>query len=361
MTITTDELDLEGVEAFAGQMFGNYMGGMLTFMVDIGHRTGLFIAGAEGPATSAELAARAGLEERYVREWLGAMVTGGVFEYDPATVTYTLPGEHAACLTGEGSGNLARFSQFVTHLGRFVQPVARVFAEGGGVPYAEYVPEFTDVMDASSRNVFDEHLVASILPLAPGLPDRLAAGARVADVGCGTGHAIVVMAGVYPASTFVGYDTSEEAITRARAEAAAAGLSNATFELRDAAELTVDEPFDAVVSFDTIHDQADPEGVLAGIQRALVPGGAYLMVEPNASSLLEENMANPMAPLLYAVSTLHCLTVSLAQGGEGLGTAFGEQKARQLLADAGFEGVEVHPAPGDPIDGIFVAHKPANA
>jgi SAM-dependent methyltransferase len=286
------------------------------------------------------------------------MVTGGIFEYDPATVTYTLPAEHAACLTGGGAGNVARMSQFVTHLGRFVQPVARAFKEGGGVPFSEYIPEFTDVMDATSRNVFDEHLVANILPLADGLPDRLTDGARVADIGCGTGHAIVVMAAAYPKSTFVGFDLSEVAISRARAEAAEAGVTNASFEIRDAATLTVDEPFDAVVSFDTIHDQADPAGVLASIHGALVPGGSYVMVEPNASSHLEDNIAHPMGPVLYAVSTLHCLTVSLAQGGAGLGTAFGEQKARELLAHAGFEGVQVHPAPGDPINAIFVAHKP---
>ena len=358
-TATTSNLDEAAAEAFAGQLFGLYTGGMLTFMVDIGHRTGLFTAAAAGPATSEELASRAGLEERYVREWLGAMVTGGIFEYDPATGAYRLPPEHAACLTGSGSANVARLSQFVTHLGRFVQPVARAFREGGGVPYADYVPEFTDVMDASSRNIFDEHLVGEILPLAPGLTDRLEAGARVADIGCGTGHAVVVMARAYPSSTFFGYDLAEGAIERARLEAADAGLENAHFEVRDVAQLTVEEPFDAVVSFDTIHDQADPRGVLQRIHAALVPGGTYVMVEPHASSNLEENVANPMAPALYAISTLHCLTVSLALDGAGLGTAFGEQQARRLLADAGFGEIEVHPAPGGPIDGVFVTHKEA--
>ena len=359
MTITNDEIDAARVEEFAGELFGLYTGGMLTFMVDLGHRTGLFEAATAGQTTSTQLAERAGLEERYVREWLGAMVTGGIFEYDPGARTYALPPEHAACLTGGGSANIAGLSQFVTHLGRFVQQVERAFREGGGVPYSEFVPEFTDVMDAASRFGFDEHLVADILPAVDGLPDRLARGARVADIGCGTGHAVVVMAAAYPNSTFVGYDLSKEAIDRATEEAAATGLRNATFELRDVARLEVDAPFDAIVSFDTIHDQADPAAVLASIHGALVPGGSYLMVEPHASSNLEENVENPMAPVLYSISTLHCMTVSLAQGGVGLGTAFGEQKARDLLADAGFVDLEVHPAPGDPLNAMYVSRKPA--
>ncbi len=357
MATTTTPFDAARAEAFGGEIFGLYQGAMVTYMIDIGHRTGLFTAAAEGPATSKGLAVRAGLEERYVREWLGAMTTAHIFEYDPTSGVYELPPEHAACLTGDGSSNAARLSQFATHLGRFVQPVAGVFRDGGGIPYSEYVPEFTDVMDASSRNVFDEHLLDDLVPLIPDLPGRLAAGARVADVGCGTGHAIVVMARAYPASTFIGYDTSGPAIARARAEVADAELTNATFELRDVAGLTIDEPFDAIMSFDTIHDQADPDAVLSAVHGALVPGGSYLMVEPRASSSLEDNIDNPMAPLLYSISTLHCLTVSLAQGGAGLGTAFGEQKALELLATAGFGAIEVHPAPGDPLDGVYVAHK----
>jgi len=193
--MTGATLDEARVEAFAGRLFELYTGGMLTFMVDIGHRTGLFAAAAAGPATSVELAERADLQERYVREWLGAMVTGGIVDLDPATGTYRLPAEHAACLTGPGSGNLAPFSRLDTHLAKHVDAVARAFREGGGVPYAEFRPEFTDVMDALGRGVFDELLVEEYLPLVPGLGERLAAGARVADVGCGTGHAIVLLAG----------------------------------------------------------------------------------------------------------------------------------------------------------------------
>jgi SAM-dependent methyltransferase len=355
---TLETVDPARVEAFAGRLFELYTGGLLTFLVDIGHRTGLFAAAAAGPATSAELASRADLQERYVREWLGAMVTGGILEHDPEAGTYRLPAEHAACLTGPGSGNLAPLSRLDTHLAKHVDAVARAFREGGGVPYAEYRPEFTDVMDAMGRGGFDELLVGEYVPLVPGLAERLAAGARVADVGCGTGHAIVLLAAAYPASTFVGYDLADDAIVRARSEAAAAGLANARFEARDAAQLTVAEPFDVVFVFDAIHDQVAPAAVLERIDAALAPGGTFVMVEPRASSDLAGNLDNPVAPLLYSVSTLHCLTVSLAGGGAGLGAAWGEELARSMLADAGFVDVAVHEAPGDPLNAVFVATRP---
>ena len=356
-TDATDSLDEARVEAFAGRLFELYTGGMLTYMVDIGHRTGLFAAAAAGPATSGELAARALLQERYVREWLGAMATGGIVEYDPATTTYRLPAEHAACLTGPGSANLAPYSRLSTHLAKHVDAVARAFREGGGVPYTEFRPEFTDVMDGLGRGTFDELLLAEYLPLVPGLTERLTAGARVADVGCGTGHAIVLLAGAYPASTFVGYDLAEDAIARARAEAAAAGLANARFEVRDVAQLAVEQPFDVVFVFDAIHDQVAPAEVLDRIHAALAPGGRFVMVEPGVSSTPEGNLANPLAPMLYSVSTLHCLTVSLAHGGAGLGATWGEQAARRMLAEAGFGDVAVHEAPGDPLNAVFVTSR----
>ncbi len=163
------------------------------------------------------------------------------------------------------------------------------------------------------------------------------------------------MAKAFPASTFVGYDIAEDAVKRARTEADAEGLTNARFEVRDAATLTVAERLDAVITLDAIHDQVDPVAVLDRIHAALAPGGTYLMVEPAASSNLEDNTANPLAPWIYGVSTLHCMTVSLAHGGAGLGTAWGEQRARQMLADAGFVDVTIHDAPGDPLDSIYVA------
>ena len=339
-------------EAFGGRIMSILTGSLLSSMVDIGYRTGLFAAAAAGRATSEQLAARAGLCERYVREWLGAVTTGGIVEYDEATGSFFLPPEHAALLTTPaGVGPIAMAN---TVLAGHTHQIVQVFREGGGVPYAAFSPEFTDAMDAMGRGVFDTMLVDGYLSLAPGLAETLTAGARVADWACGTGHALVILAQAFPASTFTGYDLDEHGIARARAEAAGAGLTNVTFEVLDVARLTVATPFDVVFVFDALHDQADPGAMLARIRDALVPGGLLFMREPHAADTLAGNLANPMAPVFYSVSTLHCLTVSLAHGGAGIGAAFGEQLARRMLTEAGFERAEVHPAPGQPFDAVYV-------
>jgi 2-polyprenyl-3-methyl-5-hydroxy-6-metoxy-1,4-benzoquinol methylase len=354
----TSVIDPTEIEQFAGRIVSIYTGSMLSYMIDIGHRTGLFTAAAARPATSEELASRAGLTERYVREWLGSMVTGGIVDYDPATSTYTLPAAHAAVLT-EGPMSLAPMAALGTHLGKHVHQVARAFREGGGVPYEEFRPEFTDVMDGISRVFYDGLLVDVWLPLVPGLVERLRAGARVADVACGAGHALILLAREFPESTFVGYDLDDVALARGRAEASGAQLDNVQFELCDVARLSVDEPFDAVFVFDAVHDQVDPGEMLRRVQRALVPGGTFVMKEPHFADALEDNIGNPMAPLMYGVSTLHCMTVSLAHGGAGIGTVFGEQLALKMLAKAGFVDVQVNPAPGDPGDAIYVSRAPS--
>ncbi len=354
-TTGPDTPDPARVEAFSQQLFGCYTGGMLTYLVDIGHRTGLFAAAADGPGTSRQLADRAGLHERYVREWLGAMVTGGIVEYDADSDTYALPTEHALCLTGDGATNLAPFALLNTHLAKHVGEVTEAFQEGGGVPYDRFRPEFTDVMDGLGRGGLDEALLTDWLALVPDVRDRLASGARVVDIGCGTGHAVVLMATAFPDSTFVGYDIAEDAISCARAEAAEAGADNARFEVRDAATLDEQDSFDVAFVFDAIHDQAAPGRVLANIRRSLVGDGAFLMFEPAVSSRLEDNLAHPLAPFLYAISTLHCLTISLAEDGAGLGTAWGREVACRMLDEAGFGTVAVRDLPNEPINALFVA------
>ncbi|MCW6007940.1 class I SAM-dependent methyltransferase [Micromonospora sp. CPCC 205371] len=356
--MTTLVLDQARAEEFAGRLFELYTGGLLTSLIDIGFRTGLFEAAAQGPTTSAGLAERAGLNERYVREWLGALTTGGIIEYDGSARTYTLPPEHAASLTGAGAANLAPSSQIMVLLAEQVDGVTRAFREGGGVPYERFRPRFTDVMDTLGRGTYDELLIAEFLPLAGDLTAHLERGIRAADVGCGTGHCVNLMAQAYPASAFVGYDLSAEAIARARAEAAELGLANATFEVLDVAALPATPGFDAVFAFDAIHDQAAPATVLRRVYEALTPGGVFFMVDINASSDLQSNMDNPLAPMLYAISTLHCMTVSLAAGGAGLGTVWGRELAERMLAEAGFLDTTVHDAPGDPLDLVYVTYKP---
>jgi len=200
-------------------------------------------------------------------------------------------------------------------------------------------------------------LIERTLPLVAGMVERLQKGIDVLDVGCGSGHAINLMARAFPGSSFTGYDFSEEATVAAQAEVAAWGLTNANFVVQDLAAMVDRARFDFITAFDAIHDQAQPRKVLAGIAAALRPGGTFLMVDDRASSNLHENLDHPLGPFLYGVSTMHCMTVSLAQGGEGLGTVWGEQKARELLTEAGFVEVAVHQLQGDIANNYYVARR----
>lgn len=343
------------VEAFAQELFGHYTGGIVSLMIDIGHDTGLFEAAAEGPATSEGLAERAGLEERYVREWLGSLTTAGVFTHDPETDTYTLPPEHALLLTGESSSNVAPWSGMISVFGSRARQIADCFRHGGGVPYSDFRPDFTELMDGLSRMKYDDLLLTHYLPSAPGLVGRLEDGIRVADIGCGTGHAVNVMARAYPASTYVGFDIAEDAIEKARKEAAAWGLENVRFEVLDVTELPAEPPFDLITAFDAIHDQAAPDVVLRRAHDALTPDGTFLMLDIDAASSVDENLEHPFAPFLYGVSVLHCMTVSLAEDGAGLGTVWGRQLATRMLREAGFTDVQVHDGPDeDPVNCLYV-------
>jgi SAM-dependent methyltransferase len=350
------DVDAAAVEEFASRLLEIITGGLLTSLIEIGRRTRLFELAAEGPATSAELAERGGLQERYVREWLAAMATAGIFEYDAENRRFWFPVEHAAVLTGDTYDNMAPVAYLVSVITRQTDAVATCFTEGGGVPWEAYLPEIHDLMDALWQPMYRDILVQQILPLAPGLVEKLAAGTRVADVACGSGNGTLVLARRFPSSTFVGYDLDADAIAVARSRAD--GLKNVSFEVVDAATLSVDQPFGVAFVFYAVHDQARPLEVLTSILSILEPGGIFLMVEPRISSKLEENIDNPFAPMTYAISLLHCMTVSLAQGGAGLGTGWGEQVALALLSTAGFGPVEVYDAPGDPGNAIFVTHRP---
>ena len=355
VTEATRAFDSAKAEAFGGQMISILKGGLLSMMVDIGHRTGLFAVASQGWMTSQQLAEQSGLHERYVREWLGAVTTGGILEYDETSETFCLPPEHAALLSGPM--NMAPMAVGNTVLAKHVHQIVQAFQHGGGVPYAAFAPEFTDVMDNMGRGVFDALLVDTYLPLAPGLTESLTAGVRVADFACGTGHALIVLARAFPASTFVGYDLDDHAIARARAEAGGAGLTNVSFELADIARLNLDRLLDVAFMFDALHDQVDPNAVIARMCSALVPGGRLFLREPRAADSLAGNLANPMAPVMYSISTLHCLTVSLAHGGAGIGLVFGEERAHQMLAEAGFDEILVQPAPGQPFDAVYTARR----
>ena len=356
--MTMQEINQQRAEAFAERMLGMVNEAAISLMTSVGHRTGLFDAmSGLKPSTSAKIAAAAGLDERYVREWLGAMVTGGIVEYDPEDSTYSLPREHAAWLTRAASpDNIAVTAQWIPLLGSVEDRIIASFKEGGGVPYSAY-PRFHEVMAEESAQTVVAALTGSILPLVPGLTGRLETGIDVLDLGCGSGRALNHMARAYPNSRFAGYDISEEGIARARAGAEKEGLDNVRFEVKDIANLQEREAYDLVTTFDVIHDQAKPAAVLAGISRILRPDGVYLMQDIAGSSYVQNNMDHPLGPFAYTISTMHCMTVSLSQGGAGLGTMWGEEKATQMLGEAGFTDVEVEQLPHDFINNYYIARK----
>jgi 2-polyprenyl-3-methyl-5-hydroxy-6-metoxy-1,4-benzoquinol methylase len=358
MTHPESNFDEHKAEQFSLQLLDTINKAGVALMSSIGHQTGLFdtMAGLP-PATSERIAKAAGLQERYVREWLGAMVAGRIVEYDVAEKTYLLPPEHAAFLTRAASpNNLAVTMQFIPLLGAVEEQVIEAFINGGGVPYSSY-PTFHRVMAEESNQTVVAGLLNAILPLVPELPAKLEAGIEVLDIGCGSGRALNLMAKRFPRSKFTGYDLSLEAVTTARSEAARLCLHNVRFEVQDLVEMQERERFHLITAFDAIHDQAQPRQVLRAIHNALHDDGVFLMQDIRASSHVDKNLEHPLGAYLYTISCLHCMTVSLALNGEGLGAAWGEEKAFELLAEAGFQNVEVTTLAHDIINNYYLATK----
>lgn len=356
--MTPQALDLAKAEAFATQMLDILNSGAIALMTSIGHRTGLFDTMAQlPPATSLQIADAAHLNERYVREWLGAMVTSRFVEYNPIDHTYWLPAEHAAFLTRSASpDNLAAMTQFIPLLASVEDQILECFVQGGGVPYSEF-KRFHQVMAEDSNQTVVTAIIDHILPLVPHLIDQLKQGIDVLDIGCGCGRAFNTLAEAFPNSRFCGYDLSSEAIAIAQQEAASKGLTNIQFQVKDVATLNETAQYDLICTFDAIHDQAHPDVVLQGIAQALRPDGVYLMQDIRTSSQVDENIDHPVGPLIYTISCLHCMTVSLAAGGMGLGAAWGEQKALEMLKQAGFQQVEVKQLEHDFQNNYYIVKK----
>jgi SAM-dependent methyltransferase len=356
--MATDDFDTRKADAFAADVLAILNRGALALMLSIGHRAGLFDAlHRRGFLTSEELADEAGLHERYVREWLGAMATGGIVEYEPATGRFRLPPEHAAVLTREARPrNLAATAQWISLLAGVEDQVLDCFERGGGVPYSAY-ERFHQVMAESSDQTTVAALEEAIVPLVPGLRAALERGIDVLDVGSGSGGVVHALACRFPRSRFTGYELSAGAVAEARAVAADLRLPNVHFEVRDVADLELREAFDLVTAFDAIHDQARPATVLRAIARALRRDGVFLMQEVHGSSRIEEDAKLPLAPFLYTVSCLHCTPVSLADGGAGLGAMWGAERATRMLEEAGFTKLEVHRLPHDLLNQYYVARR----
>ncbi|MBV1789813.1 methyltransferase domain-containing protein [Marinobacterium sp. D7] len=357
-TSATAVFDEQRANEFAERIAGTLDAGAVAVMLSIGHRTGLLdrMAGMP-PATSAEIADACDLNERYVREWLASMVTGGIVEYRPQGKAYQLPAEHAASITRQGSlGNLAVYSQHIALLGAVQDQILARFESGEGTRYGDY-PCFHEIMAEDSGMTVLSQLFDTLLPLVEGLGERLEQGIDVLDAGCGRGRALTAMARRYPRSRFVGYDLCAEAIEYANRVVEREGLDNIRFEVRDLTDFDDRDCFDLITSFDAVHDQKDPGTLIGSYFRALRPGGHYLMQDIGGSAYLENNLEFPLASMLYAVSCCHCMPISLGQGGKGLGTMWGWETAEAMLIDAGFNSVERNTLPHDPTNVWFVSTK----
>lgn len=344
------------VEAFGARMIELFNHAGLSVLVGIGYATGLFDAMAALPAsTSGRIAEAAALQERYVRDWLAAMAAGRIVDYDPAEETFRLPTEHAALpACSAGTGNLAAGPRIITALGAAEPDVIAAFQTGVAVPQAA-LARYERMLPTVNAVVQEAILLPAVVPLIEGLAERLRAGIEVADIGCGTGRVVTLLAEAFPDSRVTGDDISAGAVATAGAEAARLGLANARFEERDAATLDAPGRYALITAFGSIHDQGRPGLALRRIREALAPGGVFLMHEPATADSLAGNLDNPIGPLAYAVSTLSCVPTSLAQGGEGLGGMWGEHQARQLLAAAGFRDVAVKRLPDDVVNGYYIA------
>jgi SAM-dependent methyltransferase len=354
--MTTATLDPTRVDAFEEHLVGLLNGAATCLMLSVGHRTGLLEVLADGrERTVDDLATDASCDRRYVQEWLGAMTVADIVSHDPDRQTYALPLEHAELLAGpDGTANLAVFAQYIPLLGSVEDDIVDCFRTGGGVAYDRY-PRFHEVMEQDSGQTVLPALIDHILPLAPEVIDRLQQGIHVIDVGCGRGRALRLLGETFPASTFVGYDLSPDAIAHAAEQAR--HLDNVSFEVADATSLGEHVTAGSVglaLTFDAVHDQARPDLVLQAIRTSLRPDGVYLAQDIDATSTHHGDRDHPLGPLLYAVSCLHCMTVSLAQDGAGLGAMWGRERATAHFQDAGFGTVEVHTLDHDPQNAYYV-------
>ena len=345
-------------DAFAEQLLDTLNKGALTLIISLGHRTGLFdIMATLPPATSQEIAKQARLHERYTREWLKAMVVGRIINYDSEGKTYYLHAEHAAFVTDVNSpDNMASLAQFIPVLAGVEEQIVNCFYHGGGVPYAQY-SRFHEVMAEDSHKNVVIALEDQILPLIPGLIERLNKGIEVLDVGCGRGKALNQMASLFPCSRFTGYDICSDVIDKAIEEAESRQLSNVRFLVKDAVQIDEGDRYDLITTFDAVHDQAHPDWVLKNIYRALRPDGIYLMQEIQAATEVSDNFTHPVAPLLYTISCMHCMSVSLAAGGMGLGAMWGREKALELIEEAGFSQIELKQLPHDFVNDYYIIRK----
>jgi SAM-dependent methyltransferase len=353
-TVPTPSVNEDKMNAFLGKVVGDFGASLSAALVYIGQKLGLYKAMAQsGPMTPAELAERTNTNERYIREWLINQGAGGYVEYDANTGRYSLTPEQAVALTDEQSPFYVGGGFFVVKA--MTSAVGRIedhFRNGGGMLWGEHDSDLFIGTEKFFRPGYSAHLVASWIPSLTGIEDKLKAGAKVADIGCGHGASTIIMARAYPNSHFRGFDNHEASIRHAREAAKAAGVSDrVTFEVADARRFP-GENYDLICFFDCLHDMGDPVGAITRASQTLAADGSALIVEPMAGNTIEENF-NPIGRTFAAASTLCCTSNSLALGGPALGAVASEEAIREKVLAGGLK--QFRRATETPFNRIFEA------
>jgi len=359
----------ENEKTFLSRMTDILNCGALNLSMALGYRTGLFDAmdTFDTPMSLTEIAKQANLNARYVLEWLGVMVSGGIVEVSTDTDgrdRFYLPKEHGDLITRRaGNSNLGVYTQEIPLLTVCaMESVHNGFHTGDGVDYSNY-PKFQSFMTQLANAKHRQVLIDTFLPSVDSgrIVQQLETGIHVCDLGCAEGIAVMLMAEAFPNSSFVGIDISSAAIAEARSESQRKGLKNLTFLQIDAAGLSgnpdLAESFDYVTAFDAVHDQTRPLDALTGVYAILKKNGIFSMIDIAAESRLADNKDHPMGPFLYTVSLMHCMPVGMVDGGAGLGMMWGRQKAVEMLKTAGFRHVNIAEIPEDPFNLHFLCRK----
>ncbi|HEY7033490.1 MAG TPA: class I SAM-dependent methyltransferase [Thermomicrobiales bacterium] len=353
----TQTLDVEKAQQLGMKLIGDTTGGLMGVLMVVGDRLGLFdVLAAAGPLTSSGFAGRAGIAERYAREWLSAMACQGYVAYDGATGTFSLTPEQVFCLVNQDSPlYLTSIFGVLPDYWRNVDLLTDAFRHGGGVPQERFGDDWLCGFQRFSRTAFVNYLCQDWLPAMPDIEARLLTGGSMADIGCGNGMALVQVARGYPAARLVGFDHHAPAIEAARANAVAAGVGDRIrFEVLDAGR-GIPGTYDLITCFDVVHDMPFPRQALPQIRAALAPGGSFFVLEFNFSDELQANIDHPfgLGSFGYAASVNYCMTTALAVGGEGTGTCMGERRLRAFAAEAGFSEVRRLDFSQNPLNLIF--------
>ncbi|WP_338240945.1 class I SAM-dependent methyltransferase [Aurantiacibacter hainanensis] len=335
--MSEEQIDMAKVEEMAGKIVGDVAGAVSLFMAYMGDQAGIFDAmDGEGPMTCSQLADKTGMNPKYLHEWLGSVSAAGYVDFDPESETFELPPEKALVMAREGQPACmqgfiqAIVAQFETH-----EKAVQTFKSGEGRDWSDHSPCLFCSTDRFFRPGYQAHLIDEWLPALEGVTDKLEAGAKVVDIGCGYGSSTVLMAQRYPNSTFVGIDFHEPSIDKARQQAAEAGLKNVSFEVARAQDY-LGEGYDFACIFDALHDMGDPVGAARHIRETLKEDGTFMLVEPMAGDSMAENM-HPLGQIFYGFSTVACTPASLAQEvGRGLGAQAGQKQLTEVCREAGF-------------------------